>query len=99
MKKFRGQLPERWQVVTLSGGYAIVTLPQQDLDVLAGIPQVEYIEKPKRLYFGVDAGRAASCINPVQTGVWTGAEENVESVSDGAHVGGELVGRVPAGMC
>lgn len=76
-----------------------MTLPQQDLDVLAGIPQVEYIEKPKRLYFGVDAGRAASCINPVQTGVWTGAEENVESVSDGAHVGGELVGRVPAGMC
>ena len=34
--EIQGQLPEAWQVVTLSGGYAIVTLPQQDLDVLAG---------------------------------------------------------------
>lgn len=56
-----------WQVVTLSGGYAIVTLPQTDVDALALLPQVEYIEKPKRLYFEVDAGRAASCISPLQT--------------------------------
>lgn len=59
-----------WQIVVLSGGYAIVTLPQKDLDLLAALPQIEYIEKPKRLYFGLDAGRAASCINPVQNGMF-----------------------------
>lgn len=65
---FEENIPGNWEAVFLSGGYAIITLPQQDLDVLARLPQVEYVEKPKRLYFGVDAGRAASCINPVQTG-------------------------------
>lgn len=56
-----------WDVVLLSGGYAIVTLPEQEIDVLAALPQVEYVEKPKRLYFSVDAGRAASCISALQT--------------------------------
>ena len=59
--------PNDWRIVALSGGYAIVTLPQTDVDLLAALPQVEYIEKPKRLYFQVDAGRAASCISPLQT--------------------------------
>ena len=35
-----------WQIVFLSGGYAIVTLPQEDVNVLAALPQVEYVEKP-----------------------------------------------------
>lgn len=60
-------IPERWQAVLLSGGYAILTLPQSDIDALAALPQIEYVEKPKRLYFEVDAGRAASCISAVQT--------------------------------
>lgn len=58
---------DTWQVVELSGGYAIVTLPQRDVEALAALPQIEYIEKPKRLYFQVDTGRAASCISPLQT--------------------------------
>lgn len=62
-----GAAPEDWRIVRLSGGYAIVTLPQKDVDRLAALPQVEYVEKPKRLYFEVDAGRAASCISPLQT--------------------------------
>lgn len=56
-----------WKIVYLSGGYAIVTLPQEDVDFLASLPQVEYIEKPKRLYFAVDAAKAASCISALQT--------------------------------
>ncbi|MDO4321642.1 MAG: S8 family peptidase [Lachnospiraceae bacterium] len=58
---------DTWQVAELSGGYAIVTLPQRDMERLAALPQTEYIEKPKRLYFEADTGRAASCISPLQT--------------------------------
>lgn len=56
-----------WKAVYLSGGYAIVTLPQDDIELLSSLSQVEYIEMPKRLYFSVDTGRAASCISSVQT--------------------------------
>lgn len=56
-----------WQIVFLSGGYAIVTLPQQDVNTLAALPEVEYVEKPKRLFFAVSVGRSSSCISPVQT--------------------------------
>ena len=56
-----------WQAVYLSGGYAILTVPQRDIALLASLPQVEYIEMPKRLYFSLDEGRAASCISAVQT--------------------------------
>lgn len=59
-------LRENWEAVVLSGGYAIITLPQDDVDVLAKISEIEYVEKPKRLYFSVDQGRAASCISAVQ---------------------------------
>lgn len=60
---------DRWKIIELSGGYAIVTLPERDLSVLAGLSEVEYIEKPKRLYFSVDQGRQASCISAVQNGI------------------------------
>ncbi len=33
-------------------------------------PAVEYIEKPKRLYFALDQARTASCVNRVQTGMF-----------------------------
>ncbi len=55
-----------WEVVTLSGGYAIVTLPQADIELLAALPEIEYIEKPKRLYFSVEQGRSASCMSSLQ---------------------------------
>ena len=57
-----GQFPPNWDVVQLSGGYAIVTLPLREIRVLASLPQIEYVEMPKRLYFALDAGRVASCV-------------------------------------
>lgn len=60
-------LEESWQAVLLSGGFAIVTLPADDVERLAELPQVEYVEKPKRLFFSVDVGRAASCVSALQT--------------------------------
>lgn len=58
---------DNWQVTVLSGGYAIIILPQEDVTILAEVPQIEYIEKPKRMYFQVDAGRRTSCISALQT--------------------------------
>lgn len=52
--------------VELSGGFAIVTLKESQLEVLARNPQIEYIEKPKRLFFQVENGKRVSCIPEVQ---------------------------------
>ena len=54
------------QVTELKNEYAIVVVRESDIQRLADLPQVEYIEKPKRLYFQVENGRRVSCINLVQ---------------------------------
>ena len=56
------------QIVELLGGYAIVTLPEDQIDAFAALPEVEYMEKPRRLFFSVDQGRSVSCISSVQAG-------------------------------
>ena len=56
------------EVVPLLGGYAIVTLPESEIDAYSNREQIEFIEKPKRLYFETLEERAASCILPVQAG-------------------------------
>lgn len=53
VEKLQEQLPQA-EIYPLSGGYAIVRLPESQVDDLAGLSQVEYIEKPKRLYFEVN---------------------------------------------
>ena len=46
--------------------YSILTVPASLLDAVSSLPQVEYMEKPKRLYFAVNQAKAASCITYVQ---------------------------------
>ena len=53
-------------VVELSNEFAIVTVREERLEALAGIEAVEYIEKPKRLFFQVENGRRVSCMTSVQ---------------------------------
>lgn len=48
--------------------YAILTVPESLIDPLGRLAQIEYVEKPKRLYFAVNEAKAASCINLVQQG-------------------------------
>ncbi len=55
------------QVVELQGGYAIVTISENLIDRLAEFPQIEYIEKPKLLFFEVSQAKLASCITQVQS--------------------------------
>ncbi|GLB30250.1 hypothetical protein LAD12857_21730 [Lacrimispora amygdalina] len=48
--------------------YAILNVPESFIDQLSDLPQIEYVEKPKRLFFAVNQAKAASCVNLVQQG-------------------------------
>ena len=54
------------QVTELLNEYAILVVPESRIEWLAGIPEIEYIEKPRRLYFARLEGKRASCMTPVQ---------------------------------
>ena len=56
------------QIAQLYAGYAIVTIPERMIPEFALQPEIEYIEKPKRLFFSVNQGKTASCMNPLQSG-------------------------------
>lgn len=60
------------KVTVLFNQYAVVTVPASKLDVLAGIEGIVYIEKPREVYYNVNIGREASCINSVQGNIMTG---------------------------
>lgn len=57
---------EKIRAVPLLGGYAVVTLPQEELERFSDRPQVEFMEMPKRLYFQLLQGTEASCVRSVQ---------------------------------
>lgn len=56
------------EVIPLLNGYAILKLSREQLDIITNDGDIIYIEQPKRLFFGVERGRAASCILPLQLG-------------------------------
>ena len=55
---------EIW-VEVLIAGYAIVTLPESFLPALADLEEVEYIEKPKSLVYGLYEAKEKSCLTRV----------------------------------
>ena len=56
-------------IIDLSSKYMILEVPENLVERVAELPEIEYMEKPKRLFFAVNNGRSASCINSLQTGV------------------------------
>ena len=54
------------EVVELQNEFAIVTIAETLIESLALLPEIEYIEKPKRLFFETANGRRVSCISSVQ---------------------------------
>lgn len=66
--KYHGSLQElaEWGILTeeLIAGYAILTVPESEMGWLAEVEQIEYVEKPKRLFFSDLAGNTASCFAP-----------------------------------
>lgn len=53
------------QVEELIAGYAILNIPARLVEQVAALYQIEYMEKPKRLYFELVQALAVSCILPV----------------------------------
>lgn len=41
-------------VEKLLAGYAVLTVPEELVDEVAELPEIEYVEKPKRLFFAAD---------------------------------------------
>ena len=54
------------QVTELTNEYAILKVREPLVETLAALPEIEYIEKPHRLYFQRENGKRVSCVNPVQ---------------------------------
>lgn len=54
------------RVTELQNEYAVIRIAESGIHTLSGIPEVEYVEKPKRLFFQAAEGRRVSCINAVQ---------------------------------
>ena len=73
--KYHGELLEvlkEWfpavQAEFLLNNYAILLVPETEVEAVIALPQIEYAEKPKRLFFAVNQAKTASCLLPVQTG-------------------------------
>lgn len=68
--KYSGSLSEvrdiAVSVTELMNGYAILTVAEGQIENLARFPEIEFIEKPKRLFFEVEDARRVSCIDAVQ---------------------------------
>lgn len=75
--------------VELFNEYGVVTIPDGQLETLRALPEVEYIELPKRLYFDLEQGRSVSCLSSA-----TLPDQNVE----GLQGKGVLVGIIDSGI-
>ena len=68
--KYSGNLdtivPDAIRVTRLINEYAILVVPESLIESLAQRPEIEYIEKPKRMFFARAEGKRASCMTPVQ---------------------------------
>ena len=53
------------QVEYLIAGYAILTVPEQLVDRMAEVEEIEYVEKPKRFFYSAEMPTDNSCIAQV----------------------------------
>lgn len=53
-------------VTEMSNEYAVIVIQESLIPRLAEFSEIDFIEKPKRLFFQVENGKRVSCINPVQ---------------------------------
>ena len=92
-------------VTELTGGYAIIQIKESQIKELAAFPEVEFIEKPKSLYFQIENGRRVSCIDEVQAAPFfssigqEGLEDNQQKKQSFPLLGKEvLIGIVDSGI-
>ena len=53
----------------LFNDFAILRVPERDVPGVIALPEIEYAEKPKRLFFASNMARAASCLEPGEGGL------------------------------
>lgn len=56
------------EITPLLAQYAIIVTPRQFIEAISLEEQIQYVEKPKLLYFDLQNGKTASCITSVQAG-------------------------------
>ncbi|RHS88697.1 S8 family peptidase [Clostridium sp. AM42-4] len=68
--KYSGNLDEvrnlGASVEEMRNEYAILTVKESQIPLISALPQIEYIEKPKRLFFAINQAKTASCVNILQ---------------------------------
>lgn len=53
-------------VKELTGGYAVLNVPELLVDMVSDLEEIIFVEKPKSLEFSVIQGKRISCVNEVQ---------------------------------
>ncbi len=66
----------------LLNNYAIIKAPENLINAIASEKNIEYMEKPKNLYFQLRQGKSASCINVLQSNPTGGKIRDFENVYD-----------------
>ncbi len=84
------------RAVKLYGGYAILDTPAGYLEALAALPEIEYMEIPKRLFFNVNQGKTASCISALQSR--TGTVSPGTGIPEGLTGRGVWIGVIDSGI-
>lgn len=59
-------------VTYLLGGYAVLIVAENLIDYVANLPEIEYMEKPKTLYYEVNTGKEVSCFYQIQNRTFSG---------------------------
>ncbi len=72
-------------------------LPETLVDIVAGLDEIIYMEKPKRLFFAVQAAKRASCITPLQSAA-TGVPGIPSGLDTGLTGAGCLVAVIDSGI-
>ena len=67
LKENFGEQSARIRIANLQNEYAVLTLPEGIVSAVASLNEIEYMEKPKLLFFAVNNGKRASCITRLQT--------------------------------
>ena len=53
-------------VSEMANEYAVITIAESRINALAQLPTVDFIEKPKRLFFQVTNGKGVRCTSLIQ---------------------------------
>ena len=87
------------RVTELLNGYAIVTTRTELIEPLSALPQITYMEKPKRLSYQLQDSRSASCLAGVQKNIYA-SESSFLNIPTGYALSGAgtLVGIVDSGI-